>query len=162
MVRRSTSLVAVMSAAGLALAATSGTAGAATTFTLTGKVTGTYLADFGPPDSGGQYHLYRGHGTTSLGGTTASGKQSAPGNVRAAYCNGSVLLVTAKGKVSVRIHSTTTYPGDSPCNNFPFTWRSVSTSGAYANQSGSGTGSFLLSKADATGHGTFTVTFNHS
>ena len=160
--RRSVPLVATLAAAGLAVTAAAATAGAAATFTLTGKVAGTYLADFGPPDSGGQYHLYRGHGTTSLGATTASGKQTAPGNVRAAYCNGSLLLVTAKGKVSVRIHSTTTYAGDSPCNSFPFTWRSVSTSGSYAGQSGSGTGSFLLSKADSSGHGTFTVTFNHS
>lgn len=148
-----------MAAAGLAATVIAGSADAATTLTLTGKVTGSYSADFGPPDSGGQYHLYRGHGTTSLGATTASGKQGAPGNVRAAYCNGSLLLVTAKGKVSVRIHSTTTYPGDSPCNNFPFTWRSVSTSGGYAGESGSGSGTFVLSKADSTGHGTFTVTF---
>jgi hypothetical protein len=160
--RRSTPLAATLAAAGLAVTAAAGTAGAATTLTVTGKVTGTYLADFGPPDSGGQYHLYRGHGTTSLGATTASGTQHAPGNIRTAYCNGSLLLVTSKGKVSVRIHSTTTYPGDSPCNNFPFTWRSVSTSGAYANESGSGSGTFVLSKADSTGHGTFTVTFNHS
>jgi len=157
--RRSTPLLATLAAAGLAVTANAGTAGAASTLTLTGKVTGTYLADFGPPDSGGQYHLYRGHGTTSLGATTASGKQMAPGNINQAYCNGSVLLVTTKGKVSVRIHSTSTYPGDSPCNNFPFTWRSVSTSGAYANETGSGSGTFVLSKADSTGHGSFTVTF---
>jgi hypothetical protein len=158
--RRLVPAVATAATAALLAASLATTASAASTLAVSGRVAGSYSASSSNADAGQSYQLYRGKGTTSLGSTTSSGKGHGLGFVNQAYCSMSALLVTSRGKVSVRIRSKTTEPGGFSCKSFAFTWRSVSSSGSYAGKSGSGTGSVTMSKTDSTGHGTFALTFD--
>jgi hypothetical protein len=127
-------------------------AGAASTLALHGTVAGSYTTSRPNPDVGAVYSITA-HGHTSLGATRAAGTAHGLGNVASGHCTARLTLTTSKGKVTVAIRSTKTFRSFASCQSgFAFGWHVAKSSGSYAGDSGSGTGTLTLVKASNASH----------
>ena len=157
-------LLTLVSVAALGVATPAVPASATSALALHGTITGRWHVDPNSvADAGVRYDLFRGYGQTSLGVTGARGEGGSLGNIRAANCRLDLRLATAtpQGTISVQITSLDEFSGGASCKAYNFRWRSTKTTGVYAGQAGSGTGSFgMRNPLQTGGDGTFKVYFH--
>jgi hypothetical protein len=137
---------------------------ASTTVQLSGSLNGQWQVDKSSAvDAGQRYQLFRARGTTTIGSIVASGSSGSLGNVRLGNCQISLLAVTQspKGSLSLAITSIAQYDGGAPCKVYNFRWHIAKATGAYAGETGHGTGSVVLRNPASAGvNGTFAIRFH--
>jgi hypothetical protein len=142
-VAASAELVPLRAATAPAVAAT---AKATTPLTGAFNIAGTYTHPIGNPDTGSRY-LFKGAGNKkSLGGNfTMTGHVAAPGFVQNGRSSGYLTIITAHGKLVLRVQGPPQNPGVLPPSLF---FRVSSGTGSYAHSAGRG--HITLSASDAT------------